>query len=171
MFNLVSDEEKQLLLDTSFMQQALRQAELAFDAGEVPIGCVIVKDAKVIAKGYNQIEMLKDATAHAEILAIGSASGAVENWRLNDCTMYVTLEPCPMCAGAILNSRISRLVYGSKDTRFGGCGGTIDVLSNNALNREIIVESGVLADECLGLIRLFFQKMRMKKDSLDEKNS
>jgi|SRR5690554_446883 tRNA(adenine34) deaminase len=171
MFNLVSDEEKQLLLDTSFMQQALRQAELAFDAGEVPIGCVIVKDAKVIAKGYNQIEMLKDATAHAEILAIGSASSAVENWRLNDCTMYVTLEPCPMCAGAILNSRISRLVYGSKDTRFGGCGGTIDVLSNNALNREIIVESGVLADECLGLIRLFFQKMRMKKDSLDEKNS
>lgn len=169
MFNLVSDEEKQLLLDTSFMQQALRQAELAFDAGEVPIGCVIVKDAKVIAKGYNQIEMLKDATAHAEILAIGSASSAVENWRLNDCTMYVTLEPCPMCAGAILNSRISRLVYGSKDTRFGGCGGTIDVLSNNALNREIIVESGVLADECLGLIRLFFQKMRMKKDSLDEK--
>ncbi|NLO23237.1 MAG: nucleoside deaminase [Fibrobacter sp.] len=153
------------------MQQALRQAELAFDAGEVPIGCVIVKDAKVIAKGYNQIEMLKDATAHAEILAIGSASSAVENWRLNDCTMYVTLEPCPMCAGAILNSRISRLVYGSKDTRFGGCGGTIDVLSNNALNREIIVESGVLADECLGLIRLFFQKMRMKKDSLDEKNS
>ncbi len=171
MFNLVSDEEKQLLLDTSFMQQALRQAELAFDAGEVPIGCVIVKDAKVIAKGYNQIEMLKDATAHAEILAIGSASSAVENWRLNDCTMYVTLEPCPMCAGAILNSRISRLVYGSKDTRFGGCGGTIDVLSNNVLNREIIVESGVLADECLGLIRLFFQKMRMKKDSLDEKNS
>ena len=171
MFNLVSDEEKQLLLDTSFMQQALRQAELAFDAGEVPIGCVIVIDAKVIAKGYIQIEMLKDATAHAEILAIGSASSAVENWRLNDCTMYVTLEPCPMCAGAILNSRISRLVYGSKDTRFGGCGGTIDVLSNNALNREIIVESGVLADECLGLIRLFFQKMRMKKDSLDEKNS
>src|SRR5690554_4334792 len=141
MFNLVSDEEKQLLLDTSFMQQALRQAELAFDAGEVPIGCVIVKDAKVIAKGYNQIEMHTDATAHAGLLGIGSASSAVENWRLNDCTVYVTLEPCPMCAGAILNSRISRLVYGSDDTSSGGCGGPMDVVTNNALNREIIVAS------------------------------
>lgn len=145
------------------MRQALRQAELAFDAGEVPIGCVIVREGRVVGKGYNQVESLKDATAHAEILAIGAASGALDNWRLEGCTLYVTLEPCPMCAGAILNSRVARVVYGSADSRFGGCGTTIDVLGGNALKREVLLEGGVLAEECLGLLRAFFQQMRARK--------
>ena len=156
-------DEIQQREDEKFMRLALRQAEMAFDAKEVPIGCVIVKEGKVIGKGYNQVESLKDATAHAEILAIGAASSAVENWRLSDCTLYVTLEPCPMCAGAILNSRISRVVYGSPDARFGGCGTTVDVISNNALQREVLLTSGVLSEECLGLLQLFFQEMRARK--------
>lgn len=156
-------DEIQQSEDEKFMRLALRQAEMAFDVKEVPIGCVIVKEGKVIGKGYNQVETLKDATAHAEILAIGAASSAVENWRLSDCTLYVTLEPCPMCAGAILNSRISRVVYGSPDSRFGGCGTTVDVISNNALKRDVVITSGVLAEECLGLLQLFFQEMRARK--------
>lgn len=155
--------------DEKFMRFALRQAEMAYDAKEVPIGCVIVKEGKIIGKGYNQVESLKDATAHAEILAIGAASSALENWRLNDCTLYVTLEPCPMCAGAILNSRISRVVYGSPDSRFGGCGTTIDVISNNALHQDVLLTSGVLSEECLGLLQLFFQEMRARKGDSGEK--
>ena len=149
--------------DEKFMRMALREAEKAFDEKEIPIGCVIVKDGVVIGKGHNQIEMLKDATAHAEILSIGTAANSLENWRLDGCTLYVTLEPCPMCAGAILNSRVSRVVYGSPDTRFGGCGTTVDVISNNALKREVEVVGGLLADECLGILKAFFQKMRLEK--------
>lgn len=149
--------------DERYMRMALREAEKAFDEKEIPIGCVIVKDGVVIGKGHNQIEMLRDATAHAEILSIGTAAGKLENWRLDGCTLYVTLEPCPMCAGAILNSRVSRVVYGSQDTRFGGCGTTIDVISNNALKREVEVVGGLLAEECLGLLKAFFQRMRLEK--------
>lgn len=157
------DPELQTKEDEKFMRLALHQAQMAFDAKEVPIGCVIVKDGRVIGKGYNQVETLKDATAHAEVLAIGAASSAVENWRLTDCALYVTLEPCPMCAGAILNSRVSRVVYATTDCRFGGCGTTVDVLSNNALQREVALTTNVLADECLGLLQLFFQEMRARK--------
>ena len=149
--------------DERYMRMALREAERAFDEGEIPIGCVIVKEGDVIGRGHNQVEMLKDATAHAEILAIGTASGKLENWRLDGATLYVTLEPCPMCAGAILNSRIGRVVYGSPDTRFGGCGTTVDVISGNALKRDVKVDGGLLADECLGLLKAFFQKMRLEK--------
>lgn len=149
--------------DERWMRMALRQAEIAYDAGEIPIGCVIVKEGKAIGKGYNQVESLHDATAHAEILAIGAAATALENWRLDGCTLYVTLEPCPMCAGAILNSRLSRVVYGSKDSRFGGCGTTIDVLSHNALRRVVAVTPGILAEEGLGILQAFFQEMREKK--------
>ena len=149
--------------DIRFMRMALRQAQIAFDMKEIPIGCVIVKDGVVIGKGYNQVEQLKDATAHAEIIAIGTAASTLDNWRLDGCTLYVTLEPCPMCAGAILNSRISRVVYGSPDSRFGGCGTTIDVITGNALKRVVEVTSGVLADECLGLLKGFFQQMRLEK--------
>lgn len=164
---LKSDEsaEKEILAkeDERFMRMALREAEKAFDEREIPIGCVIVKDGIVIGKGHNQIEMLKDATAHAEILSIGTAASKLDNWRLDGCTLYVTLEPCPMCAGAILNSRVSRVVYGSPDTRFGGCGTTIDVISNNALKRVVPVTGGVLAEECLAMLKLFFQRMRLEK--------
>ena len=149
--------------DVRFMRMALRQAQIAFDMKEIPIGCVIVKDGVVIGKGYNQVEQLKDATAHAEIIAIGTAASTLDNWRLDGCTLYVTLEPCPMCAGAILNSRVSRVVYGSPDSRFGGCGTTIDVITGNALKREVQVTGGILADECLGLLKGFFQQMRLEK--------
>ena len=149
--------------DIRWMEAALREAERAYDLGEVPIGCVIVKDGRCIARGYNQVETLKDATAHAEVLAIGAASSALENWRLSGETLYVTLEPCPMCAGAILNSRISRIVYGSPDTRFGGCGTTIDVITNNALGQKVQVTGGVKAEECLGILKAFFMEMRLKK--------
>lgn len=149
--------------DIRWMEAALREAERAYDQGEVPIGCVIVKDGRCIARGYNQVETLKDATAHAEVLAIGAASSALENWRLSGATLYVTLEPCPMCAGAILNSRISRIVYGSPDTRFGGCGTTIDVITNNALGQKVQVTGGVKAEECLGILKAFFMEMRLKK--------
>lgn len=149
--------------DEKFMRMALRQAQIAFDMKEIPIGCVIVKDGVVIGKGYNQVEQLKDATAHAEIIAIGTAASTLDNWRLDGCTLYVTLEPCPMCAGAILNSRVSRIVYGSPDSRFGGCGTTIDVITGNALKRAVEVTGGVLADECLGLLKGFFQQMRLEK--------
>lgn len=149
--------------DERFMRMALRQAQIAFDMKEIPIGCVIVKDGVVIGKGYNQVEQLKDATAHAEIIAIGTAASTLDNWRLDGCTLYVTLEPCPMCAGAILNSRVSRIVFGSPDSRFGGCGTTIDVITGNALKRAVEVTGGVLADECLGLLKGFFQQMRLEK--------
>ena len=149
--------------DVRFMRMALRQAQIAFDMKEIPIGCVIVKDGVVIGKGYNQVEQLKDATAHAEIIAIGTAASTLDNWRLDGCTLYVTLEPCPMCAGAILNSRVSRVVYGSPDSRFGGCGTTIDVITGNALKREVQVTGGILADECLGMLKAFFQQMRLEK--------
>ncbi len=149
--------------DIRWMEAALREAERAYDMGEVPIGCVIVKDGRCIARGYNQVETLKDATAHAEIIAIGAASAALENWRLSGATLYVTLEPCPMCAGAILNSRISRIVYGSPDTRFGGCGTTVDVITDNAIGQKVQVTGGVKAEECLGILKAFFMEMRLKK--------
>lgn len=157
--------------DIRWMEAALREAERAYDMGEVPIGCVIVKDGRCIARGYNQVETLKDATAHAEIIAIGAASAALENWRLSGATLYVTLEPCPMCAGAILNSRISRIVYGSPDTRFGGCGTTIDVITNNAIGQKVQVTGGVKAEECLGILKAFFMEMRLKKGDSGAKPS
>ena len=155
--------------DVRFMRMALRQAQIAFGMKEIPIGCVIVKDGVVIGKGYNQVEQLKDATAHAEIIAIGTAASTLDNWRLDGCTLYVTLEPCPMCAGAILNSRVSRVVYGSPDTRFGGCGTTVDVITGNALKREVQVTGGILAGECLGLLKGFFQQMRLEKGDTGNK--
>lgn len=156
--------------DAAYMRQAFRQAEIAYDAKEVPIGCVIV-DSKghVIGRGYNQVEALKDPTAHAEVLAITAACQTLDNWRLENCTLYVTLEPCPMCAGAILNSRIAKVVYAAPDQRFGACGTRSDVLSNNALNRPVVVEGGLMAEDSLALIRYFFQEMRARKGDSGKK--
>jgi len=155
--------------DLHFIQQAFRQAERAFEASEVPIGCVIVKDGRIVGRGYNQVESLKDPTAHAEILAITAACQTLDNWRLEECTLYVTLEPCPMCAGAILNSRVARVVYAAPDQRFGACGTCSDVLTGNALNRAVEVSGGLMADESLGLIRGFFQEMRARKGDSGKK--
>jgi tRNA(adenine34) deaminase len=148
--------------DEYFMRQALREAHNAYEDGEVPIGCVIVKDGKVLGRGRNSMETLKDPTAHAEILAIGATCGALENWRLDGCTLYATLEPCPMCAGAILNGRVTKVVYGSRDKRLGALGSAYDILNGNPLNREIEVVGGVLGEECLDLLRSFFQDLRKR---------
>ena len=147
-----------------WMREALLLAEEAGAGGEVPVGCVITDaGGRIVGRGRNRRESSRDATAHAEMEAIREACAVIGDWRLDDCSLFVTLEPCPMCAGAILNSRISRVVYGSPDTRFGGCGTTIDVISGNALKRAVEVTGGVLADECLGLLKGFFQQMRLEK--------
>lgn len=154
-----------------FMRQAFRQAELAYDSGEVPIGCVICDaQGRLIGRGYNQVERLKDPTAHAEILAITAACQTLDNWRLEECTLYVTLEPCPMCAGAILNSRIAKVVYAAPDQRFGACGTRTDTLTGNALNRSVVVQGGIMPEESLGLIRAFFQEMRARKGDSGKKS-
>ncbi len=144
------------------MRAALRDARGAAEADEVPVGCVIVHDGMVIGRGYNQTETLQDATAHAEIVAIGAASSALGSWRLTDCTMYVTLEPCAMCAGAIILARVPRLVYGALDPKAGACGSVLDVIHERRLNHRVEVTPGVLADECGELLREFFQAKRGK---------
>ena len=153
--------------DEHYMRIALREAQAAYDEGEVPIGCVIVKEGKIIGRGHNRMEGLKDCTAHAEILALGAASGALDNWRLDGCTLYATLEPCPMCAGAILNGRVAKVVYGSKDKRLGALGSAYDILNGNPLNREVTVVGEVLAEECLGMLKAFFQDLRKRTKPVD----
>lgn len=146
--------------DESGMRAALREAQAALARDEVPVGCVIVREGSVIGRGHNQVEALQDATAHAEILAIGAASNALASWRLSECTLYVTLEPCSMCAGAIVLSRLGRLVYGATDPKAGACGSVLDVVGERRLNHRVPVTHGVLADECGELLREFFRKKR-----------
>ena len=152
--------------DESGMRAALREAIAAADADEVPVGCVIVHDGLIVGRGRNQTEALQDATAHAEIVAIGAASNAMGSWRLSDCTLYVTLEPCAMCAGAIILARLGRLVYGAPDPKAGACGSVLDVIHEPRLNHRLPVESGVLAEECGGLLRAFFSRKRRDNDEL-----
>ena len=152
-----------LLSDTYFMGEALRQAIRAWEAGEVPIGCVIVRDGRVIARAFNQVEMLKDATAHAEMLAISQAQQVVGDWRLNDCTLYVTKEPCPMCAGAAVHGRFERVVFGAPDPKGGAAGGAMNLLQFPTLNHRCPVTSGVRESECRELLRSFFQEQRAKR--------
>jgi tRNA(adenine34) deaminase len=146
--------------DESGIRAALREANASFARDEVPVGCVIVHDGLVIGRGHNQVEALQDATAHAEILAIGAASNALGSWRLHECTLYVTLEPCSMCAGAIVLARLGRLVYGASDPKAGGCGSVTDVTGESRLNHRVPITRGVLADECGELLKEFFRKKR-----------
>jgi len=146
--------------DEQGMRAALREAEAAADQDEVPVGCVIVHDGTIVGRGRNQTETLQDATAHAEIVAIGAASSTLGSWRLLDCTMYVTLEPCAMCAGALVLSRMGRLVYGADDPKAGACGSVLDVIHEPRLNHRVRITSGVLAGECGGLLKAFFQRKR-----------
>ncbi len=155
-------EDKQALLDERFMKAALKQAQLAFDAAEVPIGAVLVLDNQVIAKGYNQVELLRDATAHAEMICLTAGAGYMENWRLTGAILYCTLEPCCMCAGAMMLSRISRLVWGAPDLRVGAAGSWVDLFAKPHPIHSIEVKSGVLAAEAAELMRLFFAKKRIK---------
>ncbi len=149
--------------DARFMRLAFNEALSGADKGEVPIGCVLVRGGQVLGRGHNLMETLRDPTAHAEILAIGAACQSLDNWRLDDCTLYVTLEPCPMCAGAILNSRIARVVFGARDKRLGALGSTFDILGENPINRVVAVEGPVMEEECLELLRGFFRGLRADK--------
>jgi len=142
------------------MREALRLALKARSADEVPVGAVVVRDGKVISRGYNQVELLKDATAHAEMLALTAAEAAVGDWRLTDCDLYVTKEPCPMCAGAIVHTRIRRVVFGCPDLRAGAAGTVMNLLQNNALNHRCDVTRGVLQNECASILQDFFRKKR-----------
>jgi tRNA(adenine34) deaminase len=146
--------------DEDAMRAALTEARRALDEGEVPIGCVIVHEGTIVGRGYNQVERLADATAHAEIVAIGAASTALQSWRLADCTLYATLEPCAMCAGAIVLARVGRVVYGALDPKAGACGSVLDVLGEPRLNHNPPTTSGVLAGEAAALLTAFFEQKR-----------
>jgi tRNA(adenine34) deaminase len=149
--------------DIFYMREALKQAKKAYLMGEVPIGAVIVRDGKIISKAHNMRESLSDPTAHAEMIAIKKASEALKGWRLNECTMYVTIEPCCMCAGAIIQSRIKRIVVGSKDEKAGACGSKVDVLEHNLFNHNVDVSFGILRDECSSMLTGFFKFIRENK--------
>ena len=150
--------------DDAGMRAALREARESLARDEVPVGCVVVHDGTIVGRGHNQVESLQDATAHAEVLAIGAASNALGSWRLADCTLYVTLEPCAMCAGAIVLARLGRLVYGAADPKAGACGSVLDVIGEKRLNHTVPVTHGVLEAECGELLRQFF--LRKRKSAL-----
>ena len=150
--------------DEIFMRDALRLAEKARVSEEVPVGAVVVKEGKVISRGYNQVELLKDATAHAEMLALTAAEAAAGDWRLTDCDLYVTKEPCPMCAGAIVHTRIRRVIFGCPDVRAGAAGTVMNLVDNAALNHRCLVTSGVLQNECAAILQDFFRKKRTRPD-------
>lgn len=142
------------------MKAALRQAQQAFDAGEVPVGAVVVRDGAILGKGYNMVEQLQDATAHAEMIAITAASEALGAKYLEGCTLYVTLEPCPMCAGAIVWSKLSRLVFGAFDEKAGSCSTLYNIPRDPRLNHTVEIVSGVEADQSAGLLKEFFAMRR-----------
>jgi tRNA(adenine34) deaminase len=146
--------------DAYFMSEALRMAVRAYQAEEVPIGAVVARGGRIIARAYNQVELLKDATAHAEMLAITQAEAAIGDWRLTDCDLYVTKEPCPMCAGALVHVRIRRVIFGCPDPRGGAAGGLLNLLQNPALNHRCDITVGVMAEECANLLQNFFREKR-----------
>jgi tRNA(adenine34) deaminase len=151
---------KQVELDRQFMQQALEQAGLAALAGEVPVGAVIVRNGEVIARAFNQPITKHDPSAHAEMLALRQAALSEENYRLPGTTLYVTLEPCTMCAGAMLHARVDRIVYGATDPKTGAAGSVLDVFSSKQINHQTVVEGGVMTEECGQLLRDFFKERR-----------
>src|SRR5213596_3474244 len=148
------------LPDEYFMREALRQAQKAYAADEVPVGAVVVREDKIIGRAHNQVELLKDATAHAEMLALTQAEAAVVDWRLMDCDLYVTKEPCVMCAGALIHVRIRRLIFGCADAKSGAAGVMINLLQHSALNHDCEITSGVLQNECAVILQNFFRKRR-----------
>lgn len=145
-----------------FMKEAIKEAKKAYKELEVPIGAVIVKDGKIIARGHNQKEKKKDTTMHAEIIAIKKASRKLDSWRLNGCEMYVTLEPCPMCAGAIVNSRLDKIYIGTMDEKNGACGSVTNVLEEFKQNYKVEKEDGICKEECEKILKNFFKQLRGK---------
>ena len=154
---------EQAELDQLYMTEALRQATRAYQQGEVPVGAVIVREGRIIARAYNQVELLKDATAHAEMLALTMAESVVGDWRLTDCTLYVTKEPCPMCAGAVVHCRLNRVVFGAPDPKGGAAGSAVNLLQFPTLNHRCEISGGVRGDDCAGLLRSFFAERRAEK--------
>jgi tRNA(adenine34) deaminase len=148
--------------DDYFMGEALRQALKAYEAEEVPVGAVVVREGRIIARGFNQVELLRDATAHAEMLAMTAAEEAVGDWRLNDCTLYVTKEPCPMCAGAIVHVRFGRVVFGASDPKGGAAGSAMNLLQFPGLNHRCAITPGVREAECRQLLLSFFAEQRAR---------
>src|SRR3954468_17644791 len=146
--------------DETLMNEALRLARKAFEKEEVPVGAVVVRNGRIIARAFNQVEMLKDATAHAEMLAITQAEAALGDWRLNECDLYVTKEPCPMCAGALVHVRMRRVIFGCADPRGGAAGGVVNLLQMPGLNHQCEIVSGVLSNEGAQLLQTFFQARR-----------
>ena len=153
-----------LAMDEMWMREALAQAREALEAGETPVGCVVVREGKIIARARNRREELRDPTAHAEVLAIREAARVVGDWRLTGCCMYVTLEPCPMCAGAIINARIPRIYFGASDPKAGSCGSVIDLFSL-PYNHKPEVVRGVMQEECAAVLKNFFRRLREAKAS------
>jgi tRNA(adenine34) deaminase len=153
--------------DEDFMREALRQALKAGKAAEVPIGAVVTRAGKIIARAHNQVELLKDATAHAEMLALTQAEAAVGDWRLIDCDLYVTKEPCAMCAGALVHTRIRRLIFGCADPAAGAAGTVINLLQMPTLNHRCDIAAGVLENECGGILKDFFRERRDARDKIE----
>jgi len=162
--NIVPPLEEMTSDDERFMREALKEAKKAFLADEVPIGAVMVHEGRIIARGYNQVEMLRDATAHAEMLCITAAENAFGNWRLTDCTLYCTLEPCPMCAGALLLSRVTTLVWGAPDLRHGANGSWVNLFDKPHPTHTLNIRQGVLSEYCESALKLFFQKRRAENE-------
>ena len=148
--------------DEVYLREALRLADKARAAKEVPVGAIVVREQKIISKAYNQVELLKDATAHAEMLALTAAEAAVGDWRLTDCDLYVTKEPCPMCAGAIVHTRIRRVIFGCPDVRAGAAGTVMNLVDNASLNHRCQITGNVLQNECAGILQDFFRTKRGK---------
>ncbi len=149
--------------DIFFMKEALKEAQKAYKEDEVPIGAVAVYKNQIIGRGYNQTERLKDPTAHAEILALTAAANALSTWRLKDVEIYVTVEPCIMCAGALVLARVKRIIFGARDGKFGGCGSIFNIVNEKRLNHRIEITEGILKKESLSLLKSFFEKKRKQK--------
>ncbi len=156
-------------MQEKFMQEALKEARKAYKKLEIPVGTVIVRDGEIIAKAHNIKEEKRDTTKHAEILAIQRASKKLETWRLNDCEMYVTLEPCPMCAGAIIQARLKKIYIGTMDQKTGACGSVLNLLEDYKFNHTVEVENGIMKQECESMLKEFFVQLREYKKSIKKK--
>ncbi len=156
------------MTDEYFMQDAIRQAVKAYEADEVPVGAVVVREGAVIARAWNQVELLKDATAHAEMIALTAAEAAMGDWRLTGCTLYVTKEPCPMCAGALVHCRIDRVVFGADDPKGGAAGGAMNLLQFPTLNHACDITSGVMEPDCRSLLQTFFKEKRKPSNGIEQ---
>lgn len=152
-----------MLQSEKYMKEAIKQAQKAYEKNEIPVGAVIVKENKIIARAYNEKEDKLDTTKHAEILAIQKASKKLKTWRLTDCEMYVTLEPCAMCAGALIQARLKKVYIGTMDAKTGSCGSVLNLLQDYTFNHKVECETGIMQKECEELLKKFFQELREKK--------